>query len=388
MGILGKTMQEKGVKFVLFVHGTFVGPMGVLSLVPGLGTMLPLSPALAPSQSNTRTVGDAFVGDVSNYTAEYVRAFESATKITSNRFLWSSENNNRARLDAAVELAVHLCSLIDGGRVVGHGPHRILVHAHSHGGQVLALLTHLLSAIQGSGEDGPGTCDHYSTSNGEALGFGTQLFHFLNKYPHASIGLDELQRCLKVVSSVHLDIVTFGTPVRILWASYERFRLLPFVNHRSESSLWGALVARDGDYIQDWAIQGTDTPRHFAHGEEDAALASVIGDAGAFAPTLLASFLRAGKAPQAASVHKCGRRCPVYYGTGIEVESNVYIDYEDDKNSSQLFAATDSHMGHGVYTKRNAMLFNAIQISKRWYDGAGDDEEGDEGLVATFKFNK
>ena len=77
----------------------------------------------------------------------------------------------------------------------------------------------------------------------------------------------------------------------------------------------------------------------------------------------------------------------------IEVLDNVDVVKVREGLRDHIQAYIDSvtmerDLGAIVYTKRNAMLFNAIQISKRWYDGAGDDEEGDEGLVATFKFNK
>ena len=169
-------------------------------------------------------------------------------------FHWSSENHHIGRADGAVRLIDELASRreLSGGRV--------LVWGHSHGGNVLALMTNLLA-------NDPATNRRFfeaARSYYRWPWWGTTDIHVWHRVRRM---LEEDEHPLRRVA---LDLVTLGTPVRYGWDSGGFANLLHFIYHRPAAGLppyraafpppiSDVLAAAGGDYVQQFGIAGTNT---------------------------------------------------------------------------------------------------------------------------------
>ncbi|WP_224362140.1 hypothetical protein [Hyalangium versicolor] len=321
MEAVGHHLRRSRVRKVVFVHGTFVGDDPTLMLTSLAGPLSALSPELLPTLRRvSKFSSDRMMGDLGNYTAEYVSLFEQALGggFESTRFLWSSANHHVARLLAAANL-LRLLSAAELGRA------RALLVGHSHGGQVLALLTQLI----------------YPTATAP------KLWDALRELGEPA---DELKKLALTLARSRLDIATFGMPPRYGFATGPRCRALHVVNHRGQepraASLGGVLYTEGGDYVQQWGIAGSDLPASNAKERELAAR--------------LDALLGAGCDVKAWLQHVRHRARVSQYGF------SYLVDY-GDRGVGGMPNFLGTCFGHGVYTRYDAMLFNAELLATHFY---------------------
>jgi hypothetical protein len=342
---VGAALRAAGVRCVYLIHGTFVGP-DALGIVGDLERLLPewgqrLRRAF-------KAAADRVVGDRGNYTQRYAELLEQALHVPGDdplpvrRFFWSSENHHLGRADGAIRL-------LDELRRSGHTQRGcVLLWAHSHGGNVLALVSNLLGG----------------TPEVRRRFFDAARPYYYNRWT-GRIELPIWERVASWLCSEHepaalpilgtrLDMVTFGTPVRYGWETCGYGRLLHFAHHVPAPEL-PAFRARFPPSAED-ILQGRgDTVQ-------------LIGIAGTnLIPSLLAwRTLAADRrlhrllqpdVPQADLWRRlcCGQR--------VHADGNtLLVDY------FQAAPYLAQHLaGHAVYTREEWMLFHAEEVARRFY---------------------
>lgn len=370
----GDILQANGVRQMLFVHGTFVGdrPAGLVDVMSELLNRMPeskfidlkkiLKPAKEAVQKQVKASTDALLGDIGNFSEDYAAKFGEAIGHgicgLGDRVVWGSGNYHESRLEGAMILANAIAGRVREKRIASG--ERILIWGHSHAGQVFALLTVFLAG----GKQAQALYDFFDK--------------YPDVYPNARHGL---QKNLAAIGDIHLDFVIFGTPIRYRWGRYDKFRLIPIVNHRSESRPYPSAVLsiEDGDYVQQWGIDGTDAVAPNLQREHE--LSEILDNAGLNWEATLEAL---EKEPS--------RREPRYVsGHNETVATNVCVDYQDNKVRAQFtpFDHSDSPwlkicdaipligystgrvFGHGVYTTKCAMRFNTELIIEKLYRHAG-----------------
>jgi hypothetical protein len=319
MADAGARLRQAGVRRIVLVHGTFVGD-DPTSLVEAMREYLHrLSPELEVAlKLATRTGASRFLGDYANYSVEYAALLGDALGVPCQMLVWQSANHHAARLRGALELARAIAQA-----KLGRG--RVLILGHSHGGQVLALLTQLA---------------YPSTVRAQLLAHVREL----GEDPAA------LEPAFAAVRRARLDLLTFGAPPRYGWVASPRYQLLHVVNHRGAEPragrLLGVLHTADGDYIQQWGVAGSDFPAGSARERElNARLDKLLGD-GLDVKGWLANVRHRAR------VHSHGHTLLVDYG---------------DQGAGLTPNFLQTLFGHGVYTSYEAMLFNAQLMATHLY---------------------
>jgi len=349
----GANLAQANVAQVYCIHGTFAGN-DLLGLLTELRRF-------APSMSEqlrrcSKGIFDSIVGETGNFTRAYATDFERGisaaieTPIPVALFNWSSHNSHMARADGAVnlldEIARRAEQLADAGRL-GEMPTRVLLWAHSHGGNVCALVTNLLGA----------------TAELRAEFF-LAARRFYQPWVRPSCDMPAWERVERLLADqehplrkLTLDIVTFGTPIRYGWNPSGYDHLLHFVHHRppSDGAEWSTprafrlhrlLTGADGDAVQQIGIAGTNflpnplalrtlVANHRLHYllERELADAGLIGR--------LAGRMR---------VPQEGDTLLVDYGErGWNIPRHLF--------------------GHGCYTRRHWLPFHLQQVAERFYSG-------------------
>ncbi|MDF2698287.1 MAG: hypothetical protein K0S65_6670 [Labilithrix sp.] len=325
MAAVGDQLALADVVAVVFVHGTFTGtdPLSAYGLVErvlpsGIGAYVART-----LRQKTRWTMERLLGDLGNFGPTYVRLFEEALRPRGDRipctdFVWSSENHHVGRLEGALGLVRVLATHAElGDRVHDASSRRILVIGHSHAAQLFALVTQLL-----------------------ARSIATEAILDIARARGLDVGaletdLARLQGSRWERPTIGVDFVTFGAPNRYAWASVPNVRAL----HVIAVPPGGA--AGEGDWIRRLAVEGSDFP---PLGSEDrrinAALAGALGHGG-FAPGKVASALRGE--------------------VGLPANGEVaFVEYDQ----RGLLA---SGLGHGAYTRLDAMLFHARLVADRLY---------------------
>lgn len=323
MRAAGRRLSSAGVREITFVHGTFVGT-DPFSLLTSLQTLSPRVDATLTERLGRwlKSASDQIARDRGNFHRPYVDLFRAAVALPCSLFVWSSENTHSARLRAAAQLAHHLVQKLDD--LEDPDPPRILLVGHSHAGQVFALLLQLVAE-----------CQH-----------APELVRICGRLGE---DVDWLLVHLERLRRIDVDVVTFGTPVRYGWPVRERGRLVHFVNHRGPEPLAGTLdgvpTTRDGDYIQQWGIAGSDLPA------ASTALRATNRE--------LDELLGPGHAPSA-WLELLEHRKRVHDG-GL----TLLVDYGDAAIRGPNFLQTN--FGHAVYTRRSTMSFWLRQVARRLY---------------------
>lgn len=341
----GETLHAAGVRAVYLVHGTFAGT-DALGLIRATTWLLP--DARQALYRRRKELADALLGEMGNYTPEYAALFEASlasnpsvrSPISVRRFHWSSENHHLGRADAAVRLLDGLNRLAEDGT-----SGRVLLWGHSHAGNVFAVLTNLLACDAE-------TLEQFFTA--ARTFYRMPLFGMIDA-PHWERAHDLLRQRRRPIDNLQLDMVTFGTPIRYGWDTAGCAKLLHFVNHRPAPDLPDYLApfpptpadivhARHGDYLQQLAIAGTNMAPGFLEPR------SWLADA------------RLGRLVQSGiRRHDLWRN--LAHGMRVPEEgTTLLVDYGDSDGGLARHLA-----GHGVYTRREWLLFHATEVCRRLY---------------------
>ena len=378
MTALGHQLSKAGVRAIVFLHGALTGTdlfgMGRLDEVGGLkrgysrgisgldallaamrqdtnGLARPSFPAPLQNDAATKQRLDEQLLDSGNFPGATVAQIATTLgkaaprPIRCERILWSCEHHHLGRTIATVTLLEHLRRLSTEA-TLGTSD-RLLILAHGHAGQLLALASNFLTPTPLSGKK--------------------KLIELLTSYAQQT-SRDDLLAMLTslepgllsgaLFNGIQLDVVTLGTPVRYGWDPSGVGKLLHIVNHRplrADGKRWLAKlelpqitvempVAWGGDYVQQLAVAGSDalpaTPDAKAANK---AIWELVEPWDGFERWL-----------------ECARksvRCP-------EDGQCLLVDYKDCNGSANV---RDHYYGHAAYTHADAMLFTMTEIAKALY---------------------
>ena len=339
---VGDRLRGANVSTVYLVHGTFVG-------ADAWGVMRHLTRVAPRTSSAVQSLGKRLVDhaakDRGNYDARFAEVMEAALHrpherlIPVRRFQWTSENHHLGRAEAAVRL---IDELSDRGRVPAGG--RVLLWGHSHAGNVFALVTNLLGA------DAPTRNRFFKATEGYW------------RWPHRGRGdktvWARVQRRLasgNPLGDIHLDIVTFGTPIRYGWDTSGYARLMHVVNHRPRAGRPeyltslpdgpdDVLTARDGDYVHQLGIAGTNI------------MPDIVNWRALDADIRLDKILQVG-----ISRRDLVDRLQLGMRVADEGQS-LLVDYGAEDRNVALHVA-----GHGVYTRLDRLASHARWVADAYY---------------------
>ncbi len=342
----GERFAEQRVAAVYLVHGTLAGS-DMSGLIGLLGRFLPdWSRGLKEQQ---KRLIDNFAGDWGNYDARFAQKLSDGLntnltkRIEVERFMWSSENHHLGRSDGAVRLIeqIHAKQYPAGSR--------ILLWGHSHGGNLLAIMTNLLG----------GTHRSRSAFFQAASPFFRSPTRRIIDLPVWGRVRDLLANNRNPFAELHLDIATFGTPIRYGWDTGGYASLIHIIQHRPAADWEPFLVpfpptldqiylATHGDFFQQFFVAGTNFPQ------------TLFSIRNWRAERRLVKLLQAGHLRRDLWTRlKTGMRVPD--------EGRAYlIDYESgDQESARSLA------GHAVYTMLNWLPFHLQMVRDHW-NAAGD----------------
>jgi hypothetical protein len=311
----------------------------------------PIHPPLSNDQSTHKAL-DNLAQEVGNFTTEYVKKFEKGlsgeegSSIPCSRYVWSSIHHHVGRMEAAIALVEFLQQW--GSERTVSKEDRVLLIAHGHAGQVLALLSNLITS--GESEARP------------------RMLEILAKYwkacPVEGRSIEQLEALYQVLTEqrflggASVDMVTLGTPVRYGWDTDGFGQLLHVVNHRTirhdgkrwlskmelPQTAWEMPYQTGGDYVQQLAVAGTDAlPDSPEMEQANVDFREILEPYDGFERWL-----------------ECTRRttrCP-NDGQGVLVEYGVQANEEDPRQ--HLY-------GHGCYTQSRGMAFLAKEIANAFY---------------------
>ena len=350
----GRLHTRLGEQQVLLVHGTFMGtdPIGVHAMMNGLierraspAMQIALKPLVTKLSEQTKRVTDTLTGEVANYNESYRRKFQELCggDPIVQRLEWSSSNNHLARAGLAVRLVNWLADreLEDG---LEPGRDRVLLWGHSHAGNGFALLSNLLANNRAS-------VAKFFEVTGNALGEeGARARAFLEGGPSPHPWADSLM------------IATFGTPVRYGWDTDGYRQLVHVTHHRSfddehpertipavtigcedqtfvqtQRLILDVLAARHGDWVQTFAVAGTDLAAAGYKTEDQALRGFLESSLDEDTPERIRDRfpIVCGRWKTATRLHSDGR--------------NLLIEFEK-KGLTRFGLSHQAILGHGIYT--------------------------------------
>lgn len=339
-GVAPNVLQRNKVAAIYLLHGTYTGD-DILGIFRKVAALFP-SLAVKLSRLEKRAL-DRLLRDVANYSEEF--ATQLALRANGNeqgpipvkRFQWTGENNHVGRCDGAVQL---LDELLQQAFAAGS---RVQLWGHSHGGNVLALLTNLLGADL--------------TARERFFDAAARFYsHLYRGHQQAWNRVrDALHAEGNPLADISLDVATFGTPIRYGWDLNAADHLLHFVNHRCADnlpvyqaalprSLDDILSARFGDVIQQVAVAGTGVSPGIWSWRSRIANRRLRG--------LLQKGVR-----RRDLLHrlKLGKRV-------ADAGTTLLVDYNQPKTSPLHLLA-----GHAVYTTIQWQEFHVEQVLRRCY---------------------
>lgn len=208
--------RKSSIDQIIFIHGTFAGSDPYF-----------LEKTKFPLFKSYKTFFDLTQKDRGNFTKKHVKLIEEFFTQDASLFKWSGRNSHMARFEATIEL---VDNLLDKKL---EGKKHILIFSHSHGGQILALLTKLLNDKE-----------------------------MVSKLIEEEFLPESVTAKLNLIRKLEISMVTMGTPVRYQWALSDNIHLLHIINHRGKypfgGNLFGILFTSRGDYIQQLATARTD----------------------------------------------------------------------------------------------------------------------------------
>jgi hypothetical protein len=336
---------------VYLVHGTFSGndPLGTLTelqrVAPGMAERL---------RKIWKDMFDRVVGETGNYTVGFAERFQqglssaAGREISVQRFNWSSQNNHIGRADAAVRLIGELANLAEA-KSQDSAPPRVMLWGHSHGGNLLALVTNLLAA----------DAEHRQRFFDAARVFYRPWLVDQTDMP-AWERTEQLLATEHPVKQLRLEIVTFGTPIRYGWDTGGYHKLLHFVNHRPTRHVdehqtthplrpLHILQASHGDYVHQFGIAGT----------------NLIPAPLAVRTFLADRRLNALLQPDVSWMHLFGN---YWHAQRVPHEGKtLLVDYRDSD-----WKFWRHLMGHGSYTRSRWLPFHVGEIAKHFCDPKPD----------------
>jgi hypothetical protein len=225
--------KNETIDSIYLVHGTFVGndPFDLIGLLESAFPNLKAT-IIEKIKQQTKSGQDFFIKDFGNFHKNISKTIKQSfnSGVDVHFFTWSSSNHHYARLKGAIDL------LIDIKKNQKKGDN-VLLFGHSHAGQLFALISLLL--------------------NDELIK--SQLIKAVQLSPE---NLQDLESSLKLVKGLKLKFVTLGTPIRYPWALNDKIELIHFINHRGAipqgGGLSSSITTKTGDYIQQWAVNGSD----------------------------------------------------------------------------------------------------------------------------------
>lgn len=327
------TLINNQVKKIYFIHGTFLGT-DPLELAPFLKKILPnflQEELLNKLQHLFKNQSNKLLKDSANFTPKHLELIDESSekKITAHNFLWSSGNHHIARVRGALDLFESLykdCQDLNKND-------EIMLIAHSHGGQLLALVSQLI----------------FDSS------WANELFKLIDPKNAAKNYADFLPKRYELLE-FNFKFVTLGSPYRYDFNEQCTQNLLHIINHRrdvfSPFSLKGILYTLDGDYPHKWGTQGSD-------------------------------FL----AP-AAIDRKINRRLDQFLDLGIDLKnlktnieqqeyipkkgSTVLVDYHDENIENLTPNCLATVFGHGIYTCLEAFDYLFELITDEFYSSGSE----------------
>ncbi len=343
MAHLGRGLARSGVAVIYLVHGTFVGN-DAIGILRDLARLWPAAAQLLARYQKAAV--DRYLQEQGNYTSEFAQRMQRQLNVGLNEeqipvrlFQWSSENHHLGRMEGALELIEELeQARLPTGK-------RVLIWAHSHGGNLLALLTNLLAAdAETRGRVFRAARCYYRWP----------VLNWVDRQVWPRVH-ELLEKPDCAVRNLALDLVTFGTPIRYGWDIAGYARLLHFIHHRPAPrcpphevpfppAVEDVLVARYGDYVQQLGIAGTNL------------------SPGLFHPGMLLANWRLGQIVQAGMP---SRNVLAYLRCGTRVSDeglSLLVNYGLAKESLGQHLA-----GHSVYTRSDWMLFHMEQIVNHFY---------------------
>jgi len=341
----GERLSDAKVAAIHLIHGTLMGT-DALGLIGVLARFLPEWTSSLRQQQ--KQLVDSIVGDWANYDEDFANVFREgvnarltqAQAIEVRRFLWSSENNHTGRADAAVQL---IDQLHQGN--YGEGQ-RIQLWGHSHGGNVMALVSNLLAGDMRT-----------------RAAFFKAPKPLYRRSSNRLIDLPSWGRVRELLSKegnplehLRMDMVTFGTPVRYGWDTDGYDRLIHFNNHRPTEGTPEYLApfppsveqiqgASAGDFVQQFFIAGTNFP------------VNLFAWRNWRAERKLQKLLQSGHSRRDLWTR-------LIAGVRVPTEGrSLLVDY-----ATSDAALAQSVFGHGVYTKPEFIPFHLDQILSRLGD--------------------
>ena len=335
---VGERFAQLGVTTIGLMHGTFVGEdaFGLIREIgrisPGLGHRL---------RQGEKRISDQLAGESGNFTTQFAAFFAAHLNrdierpIEVRTFDWSSENNHTGRADGAIRLVDSLFQARTSSC------DRVLLMGHSHAGNVFALASNLLAAE-------PALRQKFFDA--------TRSFYHSESSQVTDVPVwERVQARLDSCRLDHwkLDVVTFGTPVRYGWDTSCLSSLIHFIHHRPTDDLPvfrapfppnvdDIVCCRYGDFIQQVAIAGTD-----------------------FLPYLFSRRTRLAERKLSRLLQPGVRRRHLFsrlkHGQRVHDDGvNLLVSYAQDEQSLNT-----TLLGHGVYTRREWLVFHAEQIASR-----------------------
>lgn len=329
---------------VIIVSGTFRGddPFALAALVSRSGQSdSPLRGVLdsvaGGIKKATVSMTGSMIGDIANYTDEFRDRFQELVGDDPTVEIldptWSSQNNHQARADLAIKLLLQL------NRIQPTPERMTLMWGHSHAGNGFAILSNLLANHRPS------------------------VVRFFEAAGQSSAEWLEAERILRDAPSPHpwaqsLCFAAFGTPVRYGWDTAGYRSLVHVLFHRNQQpadsirtqplypmyAFKDILAAKYGDWIQAFAIAGTDvTPTAFQNVEQR--LIDVL-EHGLADPVIDEDLLKIkiDRIRTACARWKSGTRC---HNDGL----HLLLDYEPSGRKTTLGGVVEhARFGHGVAT--------------------------------------
>ncbi len=323
-GIVNDLSQSHRINLLFLIHGTFVGsdPFSTFRILENYFPTVFTPKTLQKIRTLSLKKKDHIIFDSANFCEEYAALLQNIAgdAIAVSNFYWSSGNHHVARLMGVCDLILRL---YERSRLLPKLTFRPLILGHSHGGQILALLSQFMASSELS----------------------RTLKQFIKEH-HLVGDFDQFEDAIAHLRGHKFALVTFGTPVRYPFIENDRIRVLHIINHRTASfaplSLSGILFTRDGDYPHKWGVAGSDflAPTQQERSLNNA-LNSILG------PGLDLKLLK-DNLTQIRFGHKVG--------------THMWVNYRDNGNPPKPNFAS-SFFGHGVYTRFITLLFQLTTIN-------------------------